>query len=115
VSPASAPVTTLEPWPRRRVRALMMLDLPVLGKPIMPTERECLRWVAVARDFRALWRRRESFFCGRLGWLYCGFEFEWNGRTGNERRKCTSQRLRTSGGMRSVVSYCDLRWRYLFY
>ena len=42
VRPASAPVVTFSPCPRRRVRALMMLDLPVFGNPITPTERVCL-------------------------------------------------------------------------
>jgi len=52
VNPASDPVTTLSPWPRRRVSALMILDLPVLGKPIIPTERECFS--CDERDLSAL-------------------------------------------------------------
>ena len=52
VRPASAPVVTLSPCPRRRVNALIMLDFPVFGKPITPTDSVCLTWVA--RDFKAL-------------------------------------------------------------
>jgi hypothetical protein len=74
VMPASLPVTTLSPCPRRRVRALMILDLPVLGNPITPTDN--VRFRVVERDFKALCKSNESFLEGRLGCEYWGFALE---------------------------------------
>jgi hypothetical protein len=52
VMPASLPATTLSPCPRRWVRAFMILDLPVFGNPITPTD--SVRFSVVARYFKAL-------------------------------------------------------------
>ena len=52
VTPASAPVVTFSPCPRRFVSALIMLDFPVFGNPMTPTEMVCLS--CVERDLSAL-------------------------------------------------------------
>lgn len=63
VTPASAPVTTLSPWPRRRVKLFIILDFPVFGKPMTPTDN--VRLTAAERDFRALCNSNETFLGGK--------------------------------------------------